>query len=225
MNTQFILPAVTAMAFHAILFFGLNGRPPVVITPGERTTIADLPPMPVSLEDPVPPDDLPNAEPEPKMKKGADVSPPVGDEPPLKPDEARIAIDVPPVSPHVRIDSNVIPHGVVGDPKGDDDGIALNPGRPFNPSELDAVPRARVQIGPVYPPEARVRGMDGEVLVAFTVDEEGRVLNPRVMRSTDAVFDEAACRAVAKWRFEPGRRHGRVVRFNMAVPMRFRVNE
>ena len=32
-------------------------------------------------------------------------------------------------------------------------------------------------------------------------------------------------RAVAKWRFEPGRRHGQIVRFRMVVPIHFSLNE
>ena len=45
-----------------------------------------------------------------------------------------------------------------------------------------------------------------------------------VVESSDRVFEEAAVRAVAKWRFEPGRRDGRVVRFRMAVPIVFALN-
>jgi len=226
MNTQFIAPAVTAMAFHAILIFGLNTKPTVFIEPLSKPTASDTPPpMEINIDDPVPPEEFTSDEPQPKMRKGSEVSPPQSDEPPARPQKDAIEIETPPITRNVRIESNLIPPGVPGDPDGDEESDAVKHSRPFNFSELDGIPRARVQIGPIYPAEARSRGLEGEVLVAFTVDEEGRVINPRVMRSTDAIFDEAARRAVAKWRFEPGRRQGRVVRFSMAVPMVFRVNE
>ncbi|MBE36925.1 MAG: hypothetical protein CMI16_15450 [Opitutaceae bacterium] len=47
---------------------------------------------------------------------------------------------------------------------------------------------------------------------------------PYLINRTDRRFEEAALRAVSKWRFEPGRRHGRVVQFRMAVPIIFRLN-
>lgn len=90
---------------------------------------------------------------------------------------------------------------------------------------LDNPPRTRTQIPPVYPPDARRSGLTGKVLVEFVVDEEGRVHDPRVMNSSDRVFDEPTLRAISRWRFEPGRKDGRVVRFRMAVPVDFNLNE
>ena len=58
----------------------------------------------------------------------------------------------------------------------------------------------------------------------FVVDEAGRVLDPHVVRSNDPVFEAPTLRAVAKWRFEPGRKNGQVVRFRMSVPVAFAVN-
>ena len=91
--------------------------------------------------------------------------------------------------------------------------------------DLDGAPRARVQGSPAYPPEARQAGLTGEVVVEFTVDESGAVLDPRTVRSTSRVFDDPALRAVARWRFEPGLRNGRPVRFRMAVPIVFKLDE
>ncbi|HVU35038.1 MAG TPA: TonB family protein [Opitutaceae bacterium] len=90
---------------------------------------------------------------------------------------------------------------------------------------LDNPPRARVQVAPVYPMEAKRDGRTGEVTVEFMVDEHGTVENPRVQKSDDHIFDEAALRAVARWRFEPGLVHGRAVRFRMAVPIVFKLDQ
>jgi protein TonB len=67
--------------------------------------------------------------------------------------------------------------------------------------------------------------MTGEVLVEFMVDESGAVRDPRIIRSSDRVFEESAVRAVSRWRFEPGRRNGAIVRFKMAVPIVFTLAE
>ena len=93
------------------------------------------------------------------------------------------------------------------------------------PDGLDNTPRTRFQPAPHYPPSARSTGLTGEVLVEFTVDESGRVLDPHIVRSSDRMFEEPSLRAVAKWQFEPGRSGGRIVRFRMAVPVVFNLNE
>lgn len=90
---------------------------------------------------------------------------------------------------------------------------------------LDRAPRTRLQAAPLYPPEARRDGRAGIVTVEFIVNESGEVMAPRITSASDRVFEEAALRAVAKWRFEPGRRDGRIVRFRMAVPIHFSLKE
>jgi protein TonB len=120
----------------------------------------------------------------------------------------------------VRRGITVIPPGTIGVPTGIEAGLA-RVGGTARLIDLDGVPRATVQGAPVYPGEARRTGMSGEVLVEFLVDESGVVHDPRVIRASAAVFEEAALRAVARWRFEPGRRHGTVVRFRMSVPIVF----
>jgi protein TonB len=57
--------------------------------------------------------------------------------------------------------------------------------------------------------------------VEFIVDEHGSVFDAHAVNTTDRVFNDAAVRAVSKWRFEPGTVHGEVVRFRMAVPVVF----
>ena len=67
--------------------------------------------------------------------------------------------------------------------------------------------------------------MRGKVVVEFLVDEAGRVLNPHIVSSSDVIFEEPTLRAVEKWRFAPGTRHGTPVRFRMSVPVTFDLNE
>jgi periplasmic protein TonB len=90
---------------------------------------------------------------------------------------------------------------------------------------LDNTPRTRFQASPAYPFGAKQSGITGEVHVEFVVDERGRVSDPRVVYSSNRIFDEPTLRAVAKWQFEPGRRDGKAVKFRMTVPVMFNLNE
>lgn len=88
---------------------------------------------------------------------------------------------------------------------------------------LDRIPRARVQVAPDYPVALRQAGVEGHAMVEFEVDAAGTVVAARVRETSAREFGEAAVRAVLRWRFEPGRKDGRIVPFRMAVPIGFRL--
>jgi len=81
------------------------------------------------------------------------------------------------------------------------------------------------QIAPHYPLSALHNNLAGQVTVQFWVDENGRVHEPRVISASSSEFEEPTLRAVAQWRFEPGRKDGQITRFEMAVPVEFHVND
>lgn len=61
-----------------------------------------------------------------------------------------------------------------------------------------------VKVAPVYPQRAMARGMEGWVLVEFTVTASGTVKNPQVIDSDPAnVFDRAALEAAEKFKYKP----------------------
>ena len=75
-------------------------------------------------------------------------------------------------------------------------------------SLADAVPKL---IGsapqPVFPPQLRERGVEGEVLVQFLVDEKGRVdpATMKVIRSPNAMLNTEVRKVLPQFRFEPAR--------------------
>ncbi|MBI3885979.1 MAG: energy transducer TonB, partial [Opitutae bacterium] len=71
----------------------------------------------------------------------------------------------------------------------------------------------------------RAAGVEGTVVVEFTVDTQGTVVSATVRSATNREFEEATIRAVMRWRFEAGRREGRAVPFRMAVPLVFRLDD
>lgn len=82
----------------------------------------------------------------------------------------------------------------------------------------DQEPRAIYQPDPVLSKQAR-RKAPGTVYVIFTVDEQGRVQNPKVESSTDPVFERPVLAAVKKWRYEPGKRNGKPVPRPARIPI------
>ena len=95
----------------------------------------------------------------------------------------------------------------------------------FDPGQLSQQPVARYQARPDYPYEMKRDGRTGEVLVDFIVDTNGNVRRAFAARSSSPEFEEAACRAVARWKFKPGRRGGVPVFVHMQVPIVFSLNE
>lgn len=94
-------------------------------------------------------------------------------------------------------------------------------GQIFEISRLDRAPVARFQARPTYPAELRQAGTTGEVVVEFTVDTNGDVVNPRAARSSQPGFEAAAIDAVSKWKFSPGRKGGNEVNTRLQVPIVF----
>ena len=82
--------------------------------------------------------------------------------------------------------------------------LALSPALPAPVSADMGDPRPMTRLTPDYPLGALTRGIEGSVLLEYTVDKSGRVVAPRVLEATPpGVFDRAALRALSRWRFHP----------------------
>jgi protein TonB len=61
-----------------------------------------------------------------------------------------------------------------------------------------------VKVAPVYPRRAQTRGIEGYVLLEFTVTRTGAVANPVVLESSPpGIFDRAALSAALKFKYKP----------------------
>ncbi|MDR1497019.1 MAG: TonB family protein [Puniceicoccales bacterium] len=95
----------------------------------------------------------------------------------------------------------------------------------FDLASLDQKPVPTFHVNPVYPYEMRRARISGQVVIGFIVDNHGNVLNPYVIRSTNATFEPDALRAIVKWRFKPGRKSGRdVTTRNVQQLFNFKLN-
>ena len=76
----------------------------------------------------------------------------------------------------------------------------------------------------VYPQEAIDKGIEGRVIVKFTVEEDGTVTNGKIVRGVDPLLDKEALRLVSimpKWK--PGMNNGEVVRCFFTLPITFKL--
>jgi len=73
-----------------------------------------------------------------------------------------------------------------------------------------------------YPAEAKRRGLSGVVVMQFTVDEQGRVLDPTAVKASSPDFTAEALRLVRlmPW-WTPGREQGQPVRVRCTLPIQF----
>jgi protein TonB len=60
-----------------------------------------------------------------------------------------------------------------------------------------------VKVVPTYPRRAITRGLEGYVVVAFTVTRAGTVKDATVAESSNSIFDQAAVAAALKFRYKP----------------------
>lgn len=217
MDTRFVLPVSAATALHALIFWGFNpGHSPTTSPVPTHDSVDDRTPIEVVVDPVVSPDDPPpdvNSTP----KGSPDALRPTLDEPAAAHGDFEMPRPAEYPKPTTVV-ATIVP-GPPGDPLGTDgnwSGTSV-----VNFDKLDNPPRTRSQTPPAYPHAARAAGLTGEVLVEFLVDETGHVQNPRIVRSTDNCFESPTLRAVQLWRFEPGKKSGRPVRFRMVAPVTF----
>lgn len=74
-----------------------------------------------------------------------------------------------------------------------------------------------------YPLAAREQGIEGRVILTFTVDKEGYTHDIQVMQSAHPMLDSAAVRAVEQTTFVPGEHDGQPVAVRMRLPIRFQL--
>jgi protein TonB len=217
MKRRFAYPLAIAVTVEAVLLLCFNGK--AIASPAAPVQPID----PYTHVWPAPDDTptiVPNTDQQDSSPASARPAPPTQVEPPPASDKGAIPIDTPPAQPpstttSYRIET-ALPNAVTG---GQGTGSGF-----IDVRLLDNAPKVSSQKRPTYPYGARHDSLEGKVLVEFVVDYSGRVLNPRVVSSTNSIFEEPTLQAVSQWRFEPGRRDGRTVRFRMMVPVEFHLD-
>jgi len=96
---------------------------------------------------------------------------------------------------------------------------APRPGDPIRDPEVPA--RLMKSADPVYPEEARRRGITGMVILEIVIETDGHVSAGRVHKPLPFGLTQSAIDAVGKWRYSPAMDRGRPVRSLQQVTVKF----
>lgn len=89
---------------------------------------------------------------------------------------------------------------------------------------IDAPPAYLDNPNPIYPPLARQRGWQGDVLVQVSVDSHGKVVKTTLKQSSGhRVLDKSALKQVRTWQFSPALKGDMAVAGEVTVPIYFRL--
>lgn len=118
---------------------------------------------------------------------------------PEKPDKPQVAPKMPQmVSEAVKPGTATVDLGALAV----DSDLAVDTGAGLSASDGEYLPI--VKVAPVYPRRAQSRGIEGWVLLRFTVTETGSVIDPVVIDAEPpGIFDTAAAKAVERFKYKP----------------------
>ena len=78
---------------------------------------------------------------------------------------------------------------------------------------------------PLYPEEARKARISGIVIVETKIDENGSVVDVKVLKSLPFGLDQAAVDAVKQWKFRPGTKDGQPIAVTFLLTVNFKLAE
>jgi protein TonB len=217
---SYVVAVVLGLGLHAAMLYGFNSKPVHARTTAAPKTEAivqmEMPPAPPEEAEEKPTELAEEPTPTVAVPQLADVPSAVAL------NDFTQAIDL---RPHAEIDANALKsmtipvnHGRGGN------GFAGN-GSLFKLSDLDRIPQAVAQPAPNFPQNLRDGLDEGEVIVSFIVDSQGRVIEPKVVSSSAREFENAAISGVLRWKFNPGMKGGRRVATLMEVPLKFQLTD
>lgn len=139
------------------------------------------------------------------------------------PDKKKIDDTPPPPDMNFDTDPNMSGDGIsIGGVM--DGGLGLDDAGGFSMASADGDAVPMVRVPPQYPEKALQRGIEGRVLVEFTISKGGTVKNPKVVAAEPSnIFNKAALKAVAQWKYNPKIENGRAVEqpgIRIAIPFR-----
>lgn len=176
--------------------------------------------MPAPVEAPM----LPSPQPEtavlpklPKLQESERIKPIEKKPPPKKISKPKteVAVTTPPtVVPHAVSSTSTAPTTVESQ------------GSAENSTLVRAHPDYLRNPPPVYPEECRRRGEEGLVILSVAIAADGSPSDVQIKESSKCErLDQAAFKAVSKWRFKPATLAGLPVASRVDVPIRFSLRE
>lgn len=214
-----VVAGLLSIGLHALAVLSFNDRAP----PMKRILVPDEPVIQMTM---------------PELEKD-EVEPveDLGEEPPAQVPSIAVPLlaDLPSLVP---IDAFVQPLDFTPALRTDIDAVSLSAvpvniarsntsmeklGRIFNVAELDRQPHPTFRPSPVFPPDMKKEFTESSVEVEFIVSSKGEVFAPRILSSQHRRFEDAALRAIEKWKFRPGYKTGRPVNTRTRITIIFKV--
>jgi protein TonB len=97
-------------------------------------------------------------------------------------------------------------------------GLAVQSG-----TDRDAVPQVRID--PEYPMRAQQQGIEGWVIVQYTVSKDGSVREAKALDAKPSgIFERAATQAVMNWKFSPAIRDGKPIEQSLKAKITFNLD-
>lgn len=89
----------------------------------------------------------------------------------------------------------------------------------------DVIPPVAIyKVSPKHPESLYAKAIEGEAVVAVTVDIFGSTKNPEVVSATHQEFGIAAMMAASEWVFEPGTKKGVPIEIRAKLPFIFEIS-
>jgi len=134
-------------------------------------------------------------------------------------------IDDTPPPPDFQMDqSTSMDSGGIGISAGVDTSMSLDTGGGFSMASADGDAVPMVRVPPQYPERALQRGIEGRVLIEFTISKSGSVKDAKVVAyEPSKIFNKAALKAVKQWKYNPKIVNGKPVEqpgVRIAIPFK-----
>ncbi|MFL5320818.1 MAG: energy transducer TonB [Myxococcaceae bacterium] len=87
--------------------------------------------------------------------------------------------------------------------------------------QVDSQPEVSGEVKVPYPEEARKAEIEGTVLMKVTIDNEGKVVDVKLLKGVGYGLDEAAMAAMKRFKFKPAIKGGEAVSTTITYPYNF----
>lgn len=77
---------------------------------------------------------------------------------------------------------------------------------------------------PEYPAAMRQDNITGVVVVKIDINEQGKVSEATVVKSSQAKLDHLALKAVRKWVFKPATKDGAIIASSLTIPIQLNID-
>ena len=135
-------------------------------------------------------------------------------------------VDDTPPPPDFQMDQTTnLDGGGIGIAAAVDTSMSLDTGQGFSMASADGDAVPMVRVPPQYPERALQRGIEGRVLIEFTITKSGSVKDAKIIAAEpSSIFNKAAIKAVLQWKYNPKIVNGEAVeQVGVRISLPFRI--